>query len=489
MDKKFIKQVFNMLLFLLGVIVFNRISAGGGITLLIVLSAFFALSGKVGWFMVIYMMIPFLTEMNAELVGRGLLFHYGARVAVFSSTLLLLIRFASAKGRHSLPIGGLFLYLMCATISSIQGYCPPVSYLKLINYSVFMLGLYFGGRMISEDMQELNRMRAALLAFSIAMVFGSIIMFFVPSIGYMNVGSLSEQGYSEKQIAEQIAEGGLNLFKGITNHSQTLASMLVIFISWVSCDMLFVEHKTTKLHSAILLAAFPLLYMTRSRTALFGVFALLILILTYAIPRTQLPIKFKNNVRKVVWGFIVLAVISIFVLQLRGEGFSKWIRKTESSYDDRGLIEAVTASRMALVEQNMYDFNRNRLWGSGFQVSEEVADRYRQSEGLMISAPIEKGILPLMVLGEGGIIGTIAFAIFLIMFYDGCSKNRYVATATLFTVNIMLNMSEATFFSANGGGTQWIVLLIGGYIVDTCVHMLNPSVTVWHNGYRLCYGM
>lgn len=468
MDKAFIKQVFNMLLFLLGTIVFNRISAGGGVALLILLSAFFALSGKIGWFMVVYMMIPFLTEMNAELVGRGVLFHYGARIAVFSSTFLLLIRFASARGRHSLPIGGMFIYLFCAGLSSAQGYCPPVSYLKLINFSVFMLGLYFGGRMVSEDLRDLNRMRAALLAFAMFMVFGSIAMYMVPSYGYMNVGSLATQGYSEKQIAEQLAEGGLNLFRGVANHSQTLAGMLVVFIAWVSCDMLFIEHKTTKLHGAILLAAFPLLYMSRSRTALLGVFTLMFMLASYAIPKAHLPVALKNNVRKSVWGFGLLAILSILALQLKDEGFSKWVRKTESSHDERGLVEAVTASRMGLVEQNLYDFRRNKLLGSGFQVSEEVAEMYSHSEGLMISAPIEKGVLPLMVLGEGGILGAIAFVIFLLMFYGGCSRNRYVVTATLFTIYVMLNMSEATFFSANGGGTQWVVLLIGGYIVDTC---------------------
>lgn len=471
MDKAFIHQVFRMLLFLIGIIVFNRISAGGGVALLIFLSAYYALSGKIGWFMVIYIMIPFLTEMNAELVGRGLLFHYGARIAVFSSTFLLLIRFASANGRRSLPIGGMFIYLLCVTISSMQGYCPPVSYLKLINYSVFMLGLYFGGRMIPEDIRDLNRMRAALLAFSIFMVFGSLAMYSVPSLGYMSVDSLAAQGYSEKQIAQQLAEGGLNLFRGVANHSQTLAGMLVVFVAWVSCDMLFVEHKTTKLHGAILLAAFPLLYMSRSRTALLGIFTLMLTLVIYAIPTAHLPVLFKNKIRKVVWRLGLLILISLMSLQLNDGGFSKWVRKTESSHDERGLVEAVTESRMGLVEQNLYDFRRNMLLGSGFQVSEDVADMYRHSEGLMISAPIEKGVLPLMILGEGGVLGAIAFVIFLLMFYSVCTKNRYVATATLFTTYFMLNMAEATFFSPNGGGTQWIVLLIGGYVVDTCARV------------------
>lgn len=471
MDKTFIRQVFNMLLFLLGMIAFNRFSAGGGVMLLILLSAFYALSGKIGWFMVIYMMIPFLTEMNAELVGRGVLFHYGARIAVFSSTFLLLIRFASAKGHRSLPIGGMFIYLACVTISSMQGYCPPVSYLKLINYSVFMLGLYFGGRMMSEDMRDLNCMRAALLAFAVFMVFGSIFMYLIPSIGYMSTSSLAAQGYSEKQIAEQLSEGGLNLFRGVANHSQTLAGMLVVFIAWVSCDMLFVEHKITKLHGAILLASFPLLYMSRSRTALLGVFTLAFMLAFYAIPKVRLPIALKRNVRKVLRWFGLLAIFSIILLQLKDEGFSKWVRKTESSHDERGLVAAVTESRMGLVEQNLYDFRRNMLLGSGFQVSEDVAEMYRRSDGMLVSAPIEKGVLPLMVLGEGGILGATAFLTFILMFYSACARNRYVVTATLFTIYVMLNMSEATFFSVNGGGTQWVVSLMGGYIVDTCARI------------------
>lgn len=479
MDNALLKQVWKVLLFLIGVVAFSRMSSGGGIVLLIVLSSFYALSGKIGWFMVIYMIIPFMTEMNTVLTGRGILFHYGARIAFFSSTALLFIRFATAKGGRALPIGGIFIYLICAVISSIQGYCPPVSYLKLINFAAFVLGLYFGGRMISEDVRDLNLMRAALLAITVFLVAGSLILIAIPSIGYMDSASLTEQGYSEKQITEQIAAGGMYLFRGVTNHSQTLATLLTIAVSWTACDMLLVEHRVTKLHGATLIAALPLLYMTRSRVALLGVFTLMLLLVTYTIPKSRIPRVLRNGVRRATWGFGLLVLIGIIVLQLRDEGFSKWVRKTESDHDNRALLEAVTESRMGLVEQNLYDFNRNRLLGSGFQVSQDVADLYLHSEGLLISAPIEKGVLPLMILGEGGVVGAIAFGAFLLMFYGSCSRNKYVATSTLFTVYLMLNMSEASFFSANGGGTQWIVSIIGGYIVDTYVNCVNKTQRVW----------
>ena len=134
----------------------------------------------------------------------------------------------------------------------------------------------------------------------------------------------------------------------------------------------------------------------------------------------------------------------------------------------RSLSEAVTSSRQGLIDESMYDFRRNPMLGSGFQVAEYTAEQVaRSGSGLVISAPIEKGVLPVMVLGETGVIGAVVFAIFLISFYTtSCSRRLYV-TAALFTVLLATNMGEATFFSpGGGGGVLWTISIIGGYCID-----------------------
>lgn len=466
LDSYFTRQIRHMLYFLIGVIIVNKVSAGGGIVLLIGLSTYFALSKKIGMFMVTYMMIPFLTEMNGQLIGTGILFRYGARVAVLSSVILLLLQYCSSKGRYVLPIGGIFLFLLSATISSIDGYCPQISYMKIINYGLFMLGLYFGGRMISEDIAETSRMRAAILAFAIFLVFGSILLFLKPSLGYMSMENFIEQGYTEKQIAEQLVSGDVNLYRGVCNHSQTLAVLLVTFVGWVACDMFFVEQRLTKLHCAIIGASLPLFHKTGSRTALIGFVTLCFILVFFSIPRAKLPLNVKHRIKGFMSAGVAILIVVAAIMQLSAGGISKWLRKADVNSDDRGLVEAITSTRMGLVELNMADFNKNRLLGVGFQVNEDSVKHLRAQGSFVISAPIERGVLPLAILAEGGILGAISFIIFLIIFYGGCFRQGFVATMTLFTVYLELNFSEMTFFSPNGGGTQWVILLIGGFVVD-----------------------
>ena len=116
----------------------------------------------------------------------------------------------------------------------------------------------------------------------------------------------------------------------------------------------------------------------------------------------------------------------------------------------------------------MYEFRRNPLFGSGFQVAEYTRDIVRENKGFILSAPIEKGVLPVMVLGETGILGEFCFLIFLASFYGACVRRKYIVTSTLFTVFFVTNLAEATMFSPGGiGGILWMISVVGGFTVDT----------------------
>ena len=135
--------------------------------------------------------------------------------------------------------------------------------------------------------------------------------------------------------------------------------------------------------------------------------------------------------------------------------------------DQRSLSEAFTASRQGLIEMCMDDFKRRPLIGMGFQVAEYTQEYARGSKGLILSSPIEKGVIPIMILGETGIVGAIVFVVFLISFYFGCVNRRLFLTIMMMTVLLALNMGEATFFSPGGiGGPQWIICMVGGYTLD-----------------------
>ena len=120
------------------------------------------------------------------------------------------------------------------------------------------------------------------------------------------------------------------------------------------------------------------------------------------------------------------------------------------------------------MEYSLYEFRRNTLFGSGFQVAEYTQDLVRENKGLILSAPVEKGVLPVMVLGETGILGELCLLLFLTSFYAICARRKYTVTIALFTVFLVANMAEATFFSPGGcGGIMWMISAVGGFALDT----------------------
>ena len=85
-----------------------------------------------------------------------------------------------------------------------------------------------------------------------------------------------------------------------------------------------------------------------------------------------------------------------------------------------------------------------------------------------------------MVLGETGILGAICFLFFLLSFYYTCSQRRYFVTITMFTVFLVTNMGEATFFSpGGGGGISWMICVVGGFTIDTLLLFRRSIETEW----------
>jgi O-antigen ligase len=165
---------------------------------------------------------------------------------------------------------------------------------------------------------------------------------------------------------------------------------------------------------------------------------------------------------------VVMLAVAGVIGEVRSGTVSRWLRKTEQVADDeRTLSDALTSSRRLLVEECMRDFRKNPMWGMGFQVDAATAEKTKGRGLLVFSAAIEKGVLPVMILGETGIIGSGIFLVFLVTFFSVCVRRRYKATAALFCVFLASNMGEATFFSPSGvGGLLWVILVAGGFMID-----------------------
>ena len=473
-DTDIYKLTARMVVFTVLMIGLCRITRGYIMPVYTLVGALCAFSSHLGWALVFFVMMPFFAIINPAIIGNQSSF-YGLSVRLGPLLIGLILAFlgASRQGRHRLPFIGIVPFLMAAAISSVDGWVPSVSYLKLVNFIVFLFGIWYGTQNLQQRPKDVLLLRSFFLAMACMLVFGSVISIAVPSVGYATGLSLAlRQGgaaLANEVFKQQQADSMVTLFCGVTNHSQALSPLLALTVGWTLCDMLLLERRFRWLHLAIIVFALPLAYMTRSRVGLVSLISAFAVGGFYAAHKVNLPARVKAHLNNGILLGIAILVLGAVVIQVKGGHMSQWIRKTSDvSGDRRSLGEALASSRFGLMEYSMYEFRRNPLLGSGFQVAEYTQDLVRENKSFILSAPVEKGVLPVMVLGETGILGEICFLIFLASFYGACARRKYIVTSALFTVFFVTNLAEATMFSPGGiGGILWMISVVGGFTIDT----------------------
>ena len=463
---------------ILAIIVLCHFVHGYGLLVPAVLGLFYALKGNAGVSLLVYVCLPVFAMLSPLLFQRGTAFAMISRLTSLALAGALVLGGAKRHGEEKLPLGYIFFYLVIALISSIQGWFPLISYFKLLNFVAFFMGLYIGTKNINQKKEDVLLVRSGILAIAVIIIWGSLASLAYPPMAYLT--SLRNVINSDGlEVAAEVASESdyKGLFTGVTGQSQFLGPCLACLAGWIACDMLFIERRIRLLHLLLLAPTPVMLAMTRSRTGMLTFCLLLAVLMFYCLPRIQLPEKERNKVKGLIFSFAFIIVALAVLLEARNGTVSRLIRKSNDLEDDqRTLVEAFTGSRQGKIEECMRDFHLNPLWGKGFQVIPEHVELFRTGQISIFSASIEKGILPLMVLGETGIIGAIAFVFFLYMFFSEASKKKYIATITLFCALLTSNLSEATFFSPGGaGGVFWMLTVGGGFIIDMNLKTANEE--------------
>ena len=468
-DRELMLNVMRSAAMIFLAIIACRLTKGAFAWFLALLGLNWAMNNQLGKAVSCYMLFPFFVIMNPMILPKNTLCALALRLGPVLMTAGLFLSASRRPGRHVLPLGSMVLYLAVAVMSSAAGYAPTISYLKIVNFVILLFGLWFGLKNLDRHPDDVMDMRCFLLGMAIVLVFGSALTALVPSVGYLNMTNMlvrDNPNMSMEEINFIVANmQGVRLFAGVTNQSQCLAILLPCMFAWVTCDMLFIERRVSKLHLALIVGSMPLIYMTRSRTSFCATAAAIVLIYFWCLQMVRIRAQIKAAFRIGMAVVLLLGCSYAVYSQARHNTISKWLRKTEAvESDQRSLVEAFTSSRMGLVDQSIRDFHRNPLFGKGFQVME-----YMQGmDGFRLTAAIEKGVLPVMILGETGVVGMIAFIIFLLAFYGGCMQRRLYVTMALFTVMVACNFGEANFFSPGGpGGMLWVICVGGGFLIDT----------------------
>lgn len=479
------KQTLKMLGFTVLTILLARVTRNYILPLYVAMGLICVLTNKLGWALVYYVLFPFYVIINPAVLPKvGSITGLSLRFGPLLIGLVLAFTSMSRQGHHRLPFIMMVPFLMAAVISSVDGWAPMVSMLKIVNFAVFLLGIWFGTQNLQNRPKDLFVLRAFFLSLAFFLVIGSLLLWPFPSISFATSlqYALREGGVelAEEMYQYMQEEGMRALFCGITNQSQALAPLSSCAFAFAACDMLFVERKFRMPHVVLLVLALPVLYMTRSRLALLTLVAAMVIIIFYTARQMQMRADVRARLGQGVFLFLIFASSLAVISQIRSGAMSEWIRKTSDVRDDkRSWSEALTSSRMGLIGESMEDFKRNPMIGMGFQVA-EYTKALTRGRGFVISASIEKGVLPVMVLGETGILGTTFFVLFLATFYYTCSRRKYYITITLFSVFLVTNMGEATFFSpGGGGGFLWMLCVVGGFSLDTILLYRSNVETAW----------
>lgn len=471
----FYKSAFKTLLQVILYVTAARYTYGVAPLLLVFVGCAAAFSGKSGRAICCYMLIPLTINISPMVLPKvGVLWPVALRFGTMAIALSLCFSASRRRGNNRLPFFAIVPFLLSACIGSATGWLPMVSYMKLINYFVFLLGIWVGTQNLQNRPQDLFVIRQTLFAMTAFIILGSVVLIPFPAISYAtSLQNAFREGGEAAAVAayrDMVLEGGKTLFCGIMNHSQSLATILALSFAWLLCDMLFVEKRIRLPHVVLILLAMPMLYMTRSRVAFVTLSSSLFVIYFYTIRKIPIAYVVKRRIGIGMLLFISATALAMVVLEVRDDTVSKWLRKTQDVDIDaqkQSLVEAMTSSRQGLMDYSMYEYRRNPFFGSGFQVAEYNREMVR-GQGLVLSASIEKGVLPVMVLGETGIVGAALFAFFLISFYVTASRRRLYVTITMFTLLLASNMGEASFFSPGGqGSVLYILAVVGGFAIDT----------------------
>lgn len=387
------------------------------------------------------------------------------RGTLIAITVILMMRAAGRRAPKFIhPMLGIFLYIGWEAISSMQGYAPSISYMKLILFVPMYLSVYaIACDVTASTRTNAKLVRTVVLAILILIIGGSDVLMFIPGIGQMGVVNQVLRGGDVAGAMRRLEEG-VSLFCGMAAHSQALGPLIAILSSLIFADYVFTVRRKDWIYLGLLFSCPVLVYKTSSRTAMGAYIAGIGMVAFLFMQARAVGQRWKGKVMMTLFAFGVLSIVAGLALpsvRTRALGFVLKTAGSERTAADL-TMENVSSSRQSLIDEALAGFREKPLLGNGYQVSVDM----KGASGLYLSAPIEKGVWPTAVLEEGGAVGLVLFAGFLLLAIVLMIKHHaYCGACVLWTMTVA-NLGEFSFFSMSYvGGFNW-TLVFTGLILD-----------------------
>jgi len=441
---------------------------------------FFAVSrGKLVDLLLWVMVLSFTGVSNPFIFPKTSMTFVIARLSLFAVAGILAFRvFGRRNALIVSPFIGVFFYIGWAAIVSLQGYEPIVSYLKIVLFIPIYIALYAVANEITASTRvNAKAVRSAILAIVSLVVFGSFALIPFPGLSQFHAFRAQDAAMAARMAAE-----GTSLFMGLTNQPQALGPMLGVLLTVVFGDLVFSVKRWEPIYVALLGIGAVLLFKTSSRTGMGTFIAGIAMVMWLFSHARAVDTRWKGKVVSALFLFGIVGFVAMLAVpKVRNKvlGFMLKVNTQNVEVQTSDItLENLSSSRQMLVESAWENFKRKPFTGNGFQVSAEMQFEKRSTLMEYMSAPIEKGVWVTAILEEGGLMGFLLFAGFLVVCFALLVKRHAYIGAGALWVFAVVNLGEFNFFSMSyTGGFEW-ALVFAAVILDG-QRMKNVGLEVW----------
>lgn len=384
----------------------------------------------------------FMTGVNPGLAGP-LAFGAGRFVTLAAATASVFGRNLNSEVRLIVrrPVLFTFLFGVFLILHSIFfSMVVDVSILKAVSWALAACVLISGWARLSQE--EANRL--------IARILNGLTLLMVLSVPLL----ISPMGFLANGFG----------FQGLLNQPQLFGVVAGLLGAWRAMRMLVNQHPTWR-DAVLALTCGVMAVLSESRTAAIGAAVGLVA----AIGVT--PFLTRRSLYRALPGLKsprvhLIVTLGLLFLAFAWSSASGYVETFMTKRGDFSSVEAAyVQSRGVLIEPMLENIQAHPATGIGFGVASlphrRVADR-DNFLGLPVSAAVEKGVAPVAVLEELGVVGSIVTALWLWMIGRRVVRNGAEEIVVVSTI-LALNLGESFVFSA--GGTGLLVLVLIGWAV------------------------
>jgi len=350
-------------------------------------------------------------------------------------------------------INALLLFSAVAgCMSFINNYFLFVSLLKLLSFTVGVFAILSGAEILRMRNSDLTAWFYAICLYLVVAGFAALALGFGWGVEFSLYGGSEEF-----------------LFKGALFHSQTLGAIGSLVVCYLFCIWLYTSYALKTLTFLLIIGLTYQIYLTSSRT---GIASLVLtcgiaLSFSFFMRKGRRVVRFAISKAKVL-GLSVVGLVTAIIVEVASGGITSRITSILLKRSTEALsIETVLSSRESVYDQIWANFMFSPWTGIGFGTS---TDPWFVANANLFSAPTEKGLLPLAVLEENGIIGGFFFYIFVGVFLWRLLREANISGFCMLIVFLFCNLGEMIFFSLGGIGVfAWVLVGAGISLGDRCV--------------------